>query len=193
MTMEAKRKKRDLMIKEALSGKSMQQQEMKRQSLQEQSPTLSTMRGGGNSTSITWRTQDGGGNDGKTRQNSKAVNYTEIKPPYGFEKNQKGQDGGGQQQQLSGRQNSVNQMTPQQQHILMKDISKKSSLQHSMAETDLQHHTIEGTQQNSKNYENSSNSKPAFRLLQDDEEEEEVQIPNYDDDEYAGEDTQRDN
>ena len=62
-----------------------------------------------------------------------------------------------------------------------------------MAETDLQHHTIEGTQQNSKNYENSSNSKPAFRLLQDDEEEEEVQIPNYDDDEYAGEDTQRDN
>ena len=62
-----------------------------------------------------------------------------------------------------------------------------------MAETDLQHHTIEGAQQNSKNQETTSNSKPAFRLLQDDEDEDEVQIPNYDDDEYAGEDTQRDN
>ena len=40
---------------------------------------------------------------------------------------------------------------------------------------------------------NNSNTKPAFRLLQDDEEEDEVHIPNYDDDEYAGEDTQRDN
>jgi hypothetical protein len=45
------------------------------------------MRGGGNSTQITWRTQDGG--DGKARRDSKTANYTEIKPPYGFEKNQK--------------------------------------------------------------------------------------------------------
>lgn len=71
--MEEKRQRRDQLIKAALSGKSMQQQEMRRQSLQEQNPTLSTMRGGGNSTQITWRTQDGA-NDSKKRQNAHKAN-----------------------------------------------------------------------------------------------------------------------
>jgi hypothetical protein len=44
------------------------------------------MRGGGNSTQITWRTQDGAVGEGKGRRDSKPVNYTEVKPPYGFDK-----------------------------------------------------------------------------------------------------------